>query len=99
LSANGKALSGHEAFVLPPDCVWADDVIANAVAEFGGHAAFTLSTRRARWDLTQKDVAQKAGLSVYRLRQLEHAKRLPTLSEATRLAAVLDCPVRDFFDR
>lgn len=71
-----------------------DVYIAVSIKDCGGPVAFYLQGHRGKWELTQKEVARDANMSVHTLSRLERGKRLPTRAEAKQLAAVLDGDVR-----
>jgi DNA-binding XRE family transcriptional regulator len=90
VSAIDEVLDAYEGKDIPGDVY-----IAAAIKDCGGRAAFYLQGHRGKWELTQKEVAKDANMSVRTLSRLERGKRLPTRAEATQLAAVLDCDVRE----
>jgi DNA-binding Xre family transcriptional regulator len=81
--------------IFSDESVCGNTALAKAISDLGGLSAFTLQTTRAVRDLTQKEVACRAGMSVHTLSRLERAKRRVRPDEARRLASVLRCKLED----
>ena len=60
---------------------------------FGSH----LRSLRQKLQLTQEEVAHRAGLHVTYLSGIERGKRNPSLRNIRRIALALDVPIRELF--
>lgn len=57
-----------------------------------------IKTLRKRAKLNQEDVAERVGIDVKSLSRIESGRHFPALETLESIAAVLGCPLIDFFD-
>jgi len=57
-----------------------------------------LRALRIERELTQEDLANAAGVSTVFISSIERGKYAPSFDNLTKLARVLDVPVKDLFD-
>lgn len=57
-----------------------------------------LIVRREKLNLTQKDVADAAGLITQAYQRYEYGTRVPSVEIALKIAKALDCTVEDLFE-
>ncbi len=62
-----------------------------------GRVHTELWTARHEAELTRHELAERAALTYVQIRSIELGKRWPTILEALRLAAALDCGVEKLF--
>lgn len=56
-----------------------------------------LKNRRIKKGLTQKELAEKANITVVSYQRLEYGKQTPSLKTAKLIAKALDCNIEDIF--
>ena len=57
-----------------------------------------IKAARKRADMTQSELAEKAGISLMSVRRYEHGSREPSINTLKKIAEVLGIPTRDLID-